>query len=139
MTGPAPDWSAQLRELVAAAAGLLTGLTTATAPHVGTPHVGTPHAGAPDAGTGPSATVPADHSAECRTCPVCTALAVLRGRRPDLSEALADVLATAATALRAHARPEETTPGHPAPEPEPHEEQVSPSPPPAPVQHIEVA
>jgi hypothetical protein len=77
-----------------------------------------------------------DHSAECRTCPLCTALAVLRGQRPDLSDALADLLSTAATALRGLARP---APGDAppaaddaAPEPEPAHR-------PAPVQHIEVA
>lgn len=120
MTGPAPEWAAQLRGLADAAAGLLGGLAAA----VPNPGAETP---------GPAAS--GDHSAECRSCPVCSALAVLRGRRPDLSEALADVLATAATALRAHARPAADT--HPrADEPE---ETVSPSPPPAPVQHIEVA
>ena len=135
MTGPAPEWAAQLRGLADAAAGLLGGLAAA---------VPAPGAEAPDGSAG-------DHSAECRTCPVCTALAVLRGRRPDLSEALADVLATAATALRAHARPaadadhpdaDHPDADHPDadhPEAEPPEETVSPTPPPAPVQHIEVA
>ncbi|MCO7219816.1 hypothetical protein [Klenkia sp. PcliD-1-E] len=71
-----------------------------------------------------------DHAAECRTCPVCTALAVLRGQRPELSEALADLLTTAATALRGSARPEDP----PAPQPDP-----GPAPAPVPVQRIEVA
>lgn len=82
-----------------------------------------------------------DHSAECRTCPVCTALAVLRGQRPDLSEALADVLTTAATALRGLAQPaaaHEATeaPDRPDPAAGPDPE---PAPAPAPVQRIEVA
>ncbi|SDO79192.1 hypothetical protein SAMN05660199_02619 [Klenkia soli] len=75
-----------------------------------------------------------DHSAECRTCPVCTALAVLRGQRPDLSEALADLLATAATALRGLSQPPPGAPddGAAGPDPEPAAR-------PAPVQRIEVA
>ena len=80
-----------------------------------------------------------DHSAECRTCPVCTALAVLRGRRPDVSDALADLLTTAATALRGLARP---VPGGPAPaDDETPGPQAAPRPAPRParVQHIEVA
>lgn len=75
-----------------------------------------------------------DHAAECRTCPVCTALAVLRGQRPELSEALADLLTTAATALRGLARPE----GEPAPPPAARTD-PGPAPAPAPVQRIEVA
>ena len=78
MTAPTPDWVAQLRALAEAATGLL-GDT----------------AGAPGE----------DHGAECRWCPVCTGLAVLRGRRPELTEALADVLSTAAAALRATVPP----------------------------------
>ncbi len=75
-----------------------------------------------------------DHAAECRTCPVCTALAVLRGQRPELSEALADLLTTAATALRGLARPEPPA-GNPADDlPDP-----GPAPVPVPVQRIEVA
>ncbi|KQS66366.1 hypothetical protein [Modestobacter sp. Leaf380] len=115
MTGPTPDWGAQLRGLADAAAGLIGGLTATVS-------------------AAPAEGPAGDHSAECRSCPVCTALAVLRGRRPDLSEALADVLATAAAALRAHT-PTETT----APAPQSPEEHVSPTPPPAPVQRIEVA
>ena len=78
MTTPASDWVAQLRALAEAATGLLGDAT-----------------GAPGE----------DHAAECRWCPVCTGLAVLRGRRPELTEALADVLATAAAALRATVPP----------------------------------
>ncbi|SDG54933.1 hypothetical protein [Klenkia brasiliensis] len=83
-----------------------------------------------------------DHSAECRTCPVCTALAVLRGQRPDLSEALADLLTTAAAALRGLARPESPTadptadPVHDAAVDQP---DPGPAPVPVPVQRIEVA
>jgi hypothetical protein len=44
-----------------------------------------------------------EHSADCRWCPVCQAAAVVRGERPEITAALADVLATAATALRTFA------------------------------------
>ncbi len=86
MTGSTPDWGAQLRGLAEVATGLLGG------------------PGAEPRGPGPSD----DHAAECRSCPVCAALAVLRGRRPDVSEALADLLATAAATLRSHAEGQRT-------------------------------
>ncbi|SCX49886.1 hypothetical protein SAMN03159343_2296 [Klenkia marina] len=114
MTGPVPPLGDQLRGLAEGLAEGLGGLLSGAGPVAG-----------------------ADHSAECRTCPVCTALAVLRGQRPDLSEALADVLATAATALRGLTRPADAPDREPAPAadvPDP-----EPAPPPAPVQRIEVA
>jgi hypothetical protein len=40
------------------------------------------------------------HGADCRWCPVCQTAAVLRGERPEVSAALADVLATTASVLR---------------------------------------
>lgn len=40
------------------------------------------------------------HAADCRWCPVCQASAVLRGERPEVTAALADVLATTASVLR---------------------------------------
>jgi hypothetical protein len=87
----------------------------------------------------------ADHSAECRWCPLCSALATLRARRPDLIEAVADVLATTATVLRASAAGSHPTPdgdeagaGAPDPTPDPAEESVT-QPAPAPVQRIDVA
>jgi hypothetical protein len=42
----------------------------------------------------------AGHGGDCRWCPVCQAAAVVRGERPEVAAALADLLATAATALR---------------------------------------
>ena len=42
-------------------------------------------------------------AADCRWCPVCQAAAVVRGERPEVTAALADVLTTAATALRTFA------------------------------------
>ena len=44
-----------------------------------------------------------EHGSDCRWCPVCQAAAVVRGERPEVTAALADVLATAATALRTFA------------------------------------
>jgi len=45
----------------------------------------------------------AEHSSDCRWCPVCQVAAVVRGERPEVTAALADVLTTAATALRTFA------------------------------------
>ena len=42
----------------------------------------------------------AEHGSDCRWCPVCQAAAVVRGERPEVTEALADVLTSAAAALR---------------------------------------
>jgi hypothetical protein len=74
------------------------------------------------------------HAADCRWCPVCQVAAVVRGERPEVTNALADVLTAAAAALRSVAEP--------APEaaPEAAPEQAE-EPPPAtpPVQHIEIA
>ncbi|MEI4271064.1 hypothetical protein TEK04_04955 [Klenkia sp. LSe6-5] len=89
MTGPEPPWAEQLRGLVEGLPGGLGGLGGFVA----------------DVGSAAGE----DHAAECRSCPVCTALAVLRGRRPDLSEALADVLAAASGALRTLSRPADGT------------------------------
>ena len=46
---------------------------------------------------------PGEHASDCRWCPVCQAAAVVRGERPEVTAALADVLTTAAAALRAFA------------------------------------
>ena len=51
-----------------------------------------------------------EHGSDCRWCPVCQAAAVVRGERPEVTAALADVLATAATALRAFADSGAATP-----------------------------
>jgi hypothetical protein len=69
-------------------------------------------------------------SGDCRWCPLCQAAAMVRGERPELSAALADILTATATALRQFA-------GDAAPpEPEAPEE---PTPPPAPVQRIDLS
>ncbi|WP_448623934.1 hypothetical protein [Geodermatophilus sp. URMC 64] len=55
-----------------------------------------------------------DPTAECRWCPHCQLLAVLRGDRPELTAAVNDVLATASAALRSFAEqaPAEEPAGH---------------------------
>jgi hypothetical protein len=82
----APDWGEQARRL-------LTGLGTAL-------------------GTAPDRD---GHGADCRWCPVCQVAAVVRGERPEVSAALADVLSSAAAALRALA---EQPPAGGPPDPE---------------------
>ena len=37
-----------------------------------------------------------EHGSDCRWCPVCQTAAVVRGERPEVTAALADVLTTAA-------------------------------------------
>jgi hypothetical protein len=72
-----------------------------------------------------------EHGSDCRWCPVCQAAAVVRGERPEVTAALADVLATAATALRTFAEG-----GATAPEPDVHEPQDGEAPA---VQQIDIA
>ncbi|MFW3170739.1 hypothetical protein [Geodermatophilus sp. CPCC 206100] len=64
--------------------------------------------------------VPADgagaHAADCTWCPVCQVAAVVRGERPEVTAALADLLDAASAALRSFA--ESATPPRPEPEPE---------------------
>ena len=76
-------------------------------------------------------------SAECRWCPLCQLIAVLRGERPEVTAALADVLRATADALHAFtAAPEDPGPAGPRAE----EEAAAPAgdPPPV-VQRIEIA
>jgi hypothetical protein len=67
---------------------------------------------------------------DCRWCPLCQAAALVRGERPELSAALADILTATAAALRQFA-------GEPAAPPD-----AGPAPTPAddgpPVQRIEL-
>ena len=72
--------------------------------------------------------------ADCAWCPLCSAAAVVRGERPEVSAALADVLTAAATALRnfAESAPSSRSDVPPAPEDGPEGK-----PPPA-VQRIEI-
>ncbi|SHH19479.1 hypothetical protein [Geodermatophilus nigrescens] len=75
---------------------------------------------------------------DCRWCPVCQVAAVVR--RPEVSEALADALTSAATALRAMAAAAAAAEEERRTAPEQPEQPASAPPPPAPpVQHIEIA
>ncbi|MCF6508343.1 hypothetical protein E9549_13140 [Blastococcus sp. MG754426] len=58
---------------------------------------------------------------DCRWCPVCQVAAVVRGERPEVTAALADVLTAAATALRSFAEQPEDGAGE-APGPRPGEQ-----------------
>ncbi len=108
----ADDWFDQARRLVA---GL--GESLAAGP-------------APAAADGDGDTdAPAPHGSDCRWCPLCQAVAVLRGERPELTAALADALTAAAAALRTMAEPPH--PPAPAAEDQPADRPV--------VQHIEIA
>ena len=81
----------------------------------------------------PAAGGSAAHGADCAWCPLCQAAAVVRGERPEVTAALADVLTATATALRTFAesvQPAEGADAPPADEPE--------AEPPA-VQRIEIA
>ena len=69
------------------------------------------------------------HPADCSWCPVCQVAAVVRGERPEVTDALADVLTAAAAALRSVSE----RPAAADPEPAATEE------PPPPVQRIEIA
>jgi hypothetical protein len=51
-------------------------------------------------GLGDAPAAAQDHASDCRWCPVCQAAAVVRGERPEVTAALADVLTATATALR---------------------------------------
>ena len=109
----APDWVEQARRLVT---GL--GQTLGSAVRDGAA-----------AGEGDGA-----HPADCRWCPVCQAASVLRGERPEVTDALADVLTAAAAALRGL--------GEPPPAPAPAaaaEAEAEEEPPAPPVQRIEIA
>jgi hypothetical protein len=107
----APDWSDQARRLLDALRGL---------------------AEEPPAAAGDD-----PHAGECRWCPHCQLLAVLRGERPELTAALGDIVATTVAALRQFAG---ETPGETPADP-PADEPAAPGPAdPAPVvQRIELA
>jgi hypothetical protein len=75
------------------------------------------------------------HAADCSWCPFCQAAAVVRGERPEVTAAIADVLTAAATALRTFA--ESARPAEPSP-PASTDDGPEAEPPPA-VQRIEIA
>jgi hypothetical protein len=73
------------------------------------------------------------HGAGCTRCPLCQAAAIVRGERPEVTAALADVLTATATALRTFAEgasPADTATGT--------DDEPQAEPPPA-VQRIEIA
>jgi hypothetical protein len=57
----------------------------------------------------PAAQGTATHGADCAWCPLCQVAAVVRGERPEVTAALADVLTATATALRTFAESVEPT------------------------------
>ncbi|MGY1827158.1 MULTISPECIES: hypothetical protein [unclassified Blastococcus] len=71
---------------------------------------------------------------DCRWCPVCQVAAVLRGERPEVTAALADVLTTAAAALRTFAEQPGAGSTAPDPDPQPAEQAEEPV-----VQRIDIA
>jgi hypothetical protein len=73
------------------------------------------------------------HSSDCRWCPVCQVAAVVRGERPEVTAALADVLTATAAALRTFAEA-----GEPPAADDAAEAETDAEPPPA-VQRIEIA
>jgi hypothetical protein len=74
------------------------------------------------------------HSADCRWCPVCQVTAVVRGERPEVTAALAEVLTATATALRTFAAAGDQEGPRVAPDAAAEEGN-----PPPPVQQIEIA
>ena len=97
---PGTDWAEQARAMVETLRAVL-----GTAGHDDRPADGA-------AGTAP----------ECRWCPLCQLIAVLRGQRPEVTAVLADVLRATADALHAVAaapdgpRPAGTPPDAEAPD-----------------------
>jgi hypothetical protein len=97
-------------------------------------------AGLGQAGSGPAwAAAPGEGhvpGGDCRWCPVCQLAAV--ARRPEVSEALADALTSAATALRAIAAAAAEAPAPAAGDGPAGRQEEPAAPPPPPVQHIEI-
>ena len=92
----------------------------------------------------PAGRTPAEddaHQSDCSWCPLCQAAAVVRGERPEVTAALADVLTATATALRSFAEsvpPAETDRPPAADAPPPADDSLEDEPPPV-VQRIEIA
>jgi len=80
----------------------------------------------------------AGHGSDCRWCPVCQAASVVRGERPEVTAALADVLTSAAAALRTLAEADRPAAPEPAAEPGGREAGGPGDPPPG-VQRINIA
>jgi len=108
------DWLDTARRVVDT---FLTPPAAATAPP-STPPTASPPTASPStasaAGERP-AQGPA-HADTCRWCPVCQAMAVARGERPEVTAALADLLTTTAEALRTFAESAPMPRHEPAPD-----------------------
>jgi len=79
------------------------------------------------------------HADTCRWCPVCQAVAVARGERPEVSAALADLLTTSAAALRTFAESVPVAPHEaPADAPDTSSDADPDAPPARTVQHIDI-
>jgi hypothetical protein len=89
-------------------------------------------AATPEASGDGSAEAGEHPASECKWCPHCQLLAVLRGDRPEVTAVLNDVLATASAALRSFS-------GEPTPEPAEHADEPSHRDPTPTVQRIEIA
>ena len=113
---PGTDWTEQARGLVETLRGVLGTLA------------------ASDERPAEGAAAP---PAECRWCPLCQFLAVLRGERPEVTAALADVLRATADALHAFAAAPEAP--RPPDAPEGHGAAPPVGDPPPVVQRIEIA
>jgi hypothetical protein len=90
------DWIGQARELFDM---VTTGLVASAA-----------SAGSP----GASSDAEGRHGDDCRWCPMCQAAAVVRGERPEVTAALADVLTAAAEKLRSLAEADRPPVARPA-------------------------
>jgi hypothetical protein len=111
---PGTDWAEQGRALVEMLRGVL---------------------GPPADSGDPAPGGAAPQAAECRWCPLCQFIAVLRGERPEVTAALADVLRATADALHAFA----AAPEGPRPADPPADDATTVGDPPPVVQRIEIA
>ena len=114
---PPPDWTEQARRLGETLRGVLAGLADAHAER------------SPDDAAAAAAP-------ECRWCPLCQLIAVLRGERPEVTAAIGDVLRATADALHAFAAAPD---GPRPPEPPADEDEATHGDPPPEVQRIEIA
>ena len=139
MTAPTPDMSEPLRRLGEGVTSWLAANGSGYTPPAGSPRAAgqpvAPEEQAPDPTSADQPAATPVHPSSCRGCPVCAVLGALRGERPDLTDALADVLTAAAAAVRAFSAPR---PAPPVAEPAPRPDDVS-GPDSPTVQRIDVA
>jgi hypothetical protein len=128
MTTTGADWLDQARRLMetlrdATAQGTTAQGTTAQGATAQGATAQDPPAAA-DPGPAASPADPGPAGGDCRWCPLCQAAAMVRGERPELSAALADILATTAAALRSFAGPA-AAPAQESTAPDPGEQEAS--------------